>query len=179
MAVTLILVLFAGLALGWFVFRMRSRQPALADHTHLDELLQAVDLEAFRNLIDDDEERFLRENLPPAKFRSLQRQRLRAAIDYIAGISHNAGILLHFGQVARTSPDPQIAEAGRNLVDNASRLRLYALSATAKLYGRMLFPGLRSETAAVTHCYEQMRECASLLSRLRDPANAGMLPRAM
>lgn len=179
MEISLILVLFAALALAWFVFHMKSNGPRLAVETHLDELLHAVDLEAFGNLIDDEEERFLRESLPRADFRSLQRQRLRAAIDYIAAISHNAGVLLHFGQLASSSLDPQIAEAGRNLVDSASRLRLSAFSARAKLYTRMLFPRLNSETVAVTESYEQMRECASLLSRLRDPASAGLVPRAL
>jgi hypothetical protein len=179
MTVALILVLLAALALAGFLLQIRNKQLAPGGEANLGERLHPVDLEAFRNLIDPEEERYLRDNLPIGKFRGIQRQRLRAAVDYLAGVSHNAAILLQLGQIARRSPDPQIGEAGRNLVDTASRLRLYSLTATAKLYGRMLLPGARFETAPIVGQYEQMRDCAALLSRLRDPATAGLIPRGL
>src|SRR4249920_2495910 len=113
MTITLILVLFAAFALAAVIFRMKGRSTDLDQDVDVTELLNSVDLEAFRNLIDEEEERFLRANLPPAEFRRVQRQRLRAAIDYIGGASQNAKILIHLGQISRNSPDPHVAEAGR------------------------------------------------------------------
>jgi len=179
MIITIILVLFAGLTLVGFIVRIRGNQLGRVDESNLSERLRPVDLEAFRNLTDEEEERFLRTNLPPAEFRSLQRQRMRAAVDYVAGISHNAGILLSLGQIARHSPDAQVAEAGRHLVDSASRLRLYSLIATAKLYRRIVLPGASLESAPIVGRYEQMKDRAALLSRLRDPATGSLIPRAL
>ncbi len=42
-----------------------------------------VDLEAFRNLLDPREEDFLRASLLPREFRVIQRERMRAAVDYV------------------------------------------------------------------------------------------------
>jgi hypothetical protein len=179
MAITLILVLFAAVALAAVIFRMKGRSPDLDHDVDITELLNSVDLEAFRNLIDEEEERFLRANLPPAEFRRVQRQRLRAAIDYIAGVSQNAKILLHLGQISRHSPDHDVAEAGRQLVDSASRLRVYSLIATTKLYGRLLLPKVSGNATQIVGDYEQMKDCAALLARLRNPVSAGMMHRAL
>jgi hypothetical protein len=179
MTIALILVLLACTALVVFVFRGRRKQLSVEDECNLSELLHAVDIEAFRNLVDEEEERFLRERLSPSAFRSVQRQRLRAAMSYIAGVSHNAEVLLHVGQAVRRSPDPQTAEAGRQLVDTASGLRIICLIAMARLLGRSVLPGVGFETTSIIGHYEQMRDSAALLSRLRDPANAGLVSRAL
>jgi hypothetical protein len=179
MTAMVILVLLACLALAWFVYRMRSTHAASALETDLSERFCSVDLEAFRNLVDQEEEAFLRANLAPAEFRRIQRQRLRAAIDYVGGVSQNAGLLLKLGQFNRSSPDPRVAEAGRELVDSASRLRISSFLAGTKLYGRILFPAAGLETAAIVGQYEQTKERAALLARLRDPGSAGIFPRAL
>jgi len=175
MTITLILVGFAGLALLFFLFWIRSGGVDAVDESKLSEQLRAVDLEAFRNLIDESEEEFLRTNLLPREFRSLQRMRLRAAVDYVAGVSHNAAVLLQFGQAARRSPDAEVAEAGRQLVDNAVQLRLYALLATCKLYVRIAFPGAALEPAGVVDNYQRLSDGAALLGRLQNPAKRALI----
>jgi len=86
-----------------------------------------VDLEAFRNVVDPGEEDFLRANLLPRQFRAVQRERMRAALEYVQNAAHNADFLLGVGEAATRSPDPRVAQAGRQLIDSALRLRAYAL----------------------------------------------------
>ncbi len=55
--------------------------------------LTPVDLDAFENLTDPEEEAFLRHNLSPAEFRSVQRLRIRVAKMYVAAMSKNASTM--------------------------------------------------------------------------------------
>src|SRR5262245_17484957 len=45
--------------------------------------LHAIDVEAFRNLIDEDEEAYLRNHLPAREFRRVHRERMLAAVEYV------------------------------------------------------------------------------------------------
>ena len=65
-----------------------------------------VDLEAFRNLVDPGEEDFLHSNLLPRQFRTVQRERMRAALEYVQNASHNAAFLLRMGEAAARNPEP-------------------------------------------------------------------------
>lgn len=178
MIATLILVAFALMALALFVLRPPGRTIA----GNADSLLQKlvpVDLDAFRNLVDPEEEHFLRSNLSPGDFRALQRERMRAAVDYVGGVSRNAGLLLQLGMAARRSPEPRVAEAGRHLVDNAVRLRIYALMAAGKFYTRMAFPGTSLEPAGIVNHYQEMSNWAALLGRLQHSEKGALVSRAL
>ena len=178
MTATLILVLLALLALLFFAVKIRGYGAKPANEVGLADDLRSVDLDAFRNLVDPDEEQFLREHLPPSEFRVIQRQRLRAAIDYVASVFHNAAILLHLGQAARLSLDPRISEAGHQLVDDAVRLRLFSGIAIAKLYARIVLPGTVLETVGIVDSYQSISHRAALLGRLQNPARAPLLSKA-
>jgi hypothetical protein len=179
MTITLLLILFAVLALILFVLRSVGNGRALLDETELSQQIRTVDLGAFRNLTDPEEEEFLRASLPAAEFRKIQRQRLRAAIDYLSGVSHNTALLLQLGQSARRSPDARIAEAGRNLVDNAVRLRLLSMHAMGKLYLRVAFPGAAVQPAGIVERYQQATEGALQLGRLQYPGRGALLSRTL
>jgi hypothetical protein len=127
------------------------------------ERLRSVDLRAFRNLMDPEEEEYLRRNLPPADFRRIQRERLRAAVEYIQCAASNAAVLMRIAEAARRNPDPATAEAAARLIDNAIRLRSYAFQAIPKLYLAMVFPGRRFSSARVAESYEQMTRQVVLL----------------
>ena len=167
MIVTALVIGGAVLALIYFVlggFRAARTPP------RMDTLIQSiepVDLEAFRNLTEPSEEEFLRMALSPAAFRSLQRERLRAAIDYLAGVSHNAAILLQMGQVARRSEDPQVAEAGSRLTDDALRLRIYSMMAICKLGLRYAFPEGALQAGGVIDRYQHLTSAALRLGRMQ------------
>lgn len=179
MTITILLILFAVLTLTLFVLRSVGVSRPVGDEAELSRRIQPVDLEAFRNLTDPEEEEFLRENLPTTAFRAIQRQRMRAAIEYVGGVFHNAGVLLQLGQAARRSPDARVAEAGRNLMDEAVRLRLYSVLATCKLCVRSVFPEAGLQPAGIVDRYQHVTEGAVQLGRLQYPSRGGPLSRTL
>lgn len=175
MTITLILVTFAALALAYFLFGIRRGATLRGDETDITRRLVEVNLVAFRNLVDEDEEQFLRQNLPSSEFRAIHRARSRAALDYIGGVFSNAGILLQFGQLAKRSTDPDVAEAGHRLVDNAARLRLFAVLASSKLVMGMIFPDAKLGAAGIADTYHQTKEWAAVIGRLQDPTKRALI----
>lgn len=146
----------------------------------LEEYTRPVDLAAFRNLIDPAEENYLREHLPAGKFHAVQRQRLRAALGYVECTAYNAAILLRVGEAARRDPNPEVAAAAGELVNNALRLGMNARLATLVLYGRLLLPDARiSVGGKVTETYERLTQGLERLTRLQDPASAARISAAV
>src|SRR5437868_4676551 len=78
-------------------------------------LIRSIDMEAFRNLVDPEEEQFLRDHLPPIEFRAIRRERARAALAYVRSAGHAAVVFAKAGQVAQRSSDPVIAESGMQI----------------------------------------------------------------
>lgn len=174
--VTLLAIFLLAMATALGVFFLWTRSNA---HTRLDEeaikaRMHDVDVEAFRNLLDPEEEQYLRENLPSSDFRAVQRERLVAALDYIGALSDNAALLLQLGQTARHSPDPRVVDAARHVVDNALRLRLYALQARCGVYAKIAFPGASLEPRNVVTRYHEVNNWASVLSRLQRPSGGAV-----
>jgi hypothetical protein len=149
------------------------------DEAEISRKLRPVDLNAFRNLTDPDEEEYLRTNLPVAEFRDIERQRLRAAIDYLNGVFHNSALLLHVGQAAGRSPDQRVAEAGRNLVANAFQVRVFSMLAICKLCLRIAFPGTVLQPADIVDRYQEMKDRAAQLGRLQYPSRGALLSRTL
>ena len=83
-----------------------------------------------------------------AEYRQLRRARLRATLEYVKRLAHNAQVLMRLGEAARSSPDPQVAKAAQALVNNGLRMRLLAMSVQAKLYGELLMPQFSDGTGA-------------------------------
>ena len=134
-----------------------------------------VDLEAFRNLVDASEENFLRASLSRREFRAMQRERTRAAVEYIRNTTHNAGCLLRLGEAASRSADPRIAEAGRRLIDSALRLRAYALLSNTLLYVRLAFPESRLSHRKLADNYQHLSILAGQLALMQYPTQATRL----
>ena len=145
----------------------------------LEEYTRPVDLAAFRNLMDPAEEDYLRERLPASQYRAIQRERLRAALEYVQRTAYNGAILLRVGEAARSSPDPEVAAAARELVNDAIRLRVNARLATVVLYGRIAVPGARISVGRVTDIYENLTHGLVRLTRLQDPAYASRVSAAV
>jgi hypothetical protein len=169
MIIALILALTALLTLLFLVRLTRGRRLNLRVLENPAEHLRAVDVEAFRNLVDPGEEEFLRTNLAPAEFRKIQRERLRAAVEYVSCAAQNAGVLLRLADAGRRSSDPATAEAAEKLVNNALRLRLYAVHTIPRLYLGMIFPGTRISPVRIAESYEQMTRQVVLLGCLQYP----------
>lgn len=168
MITTIILVIASLAAAVFFFYTARGNAAAVNDIADLQSRTQPVDLLAFRNLTDPEEERFLHDRLSPREFRTVQRERLRAAIAYLDIVAANAAVLLRLGEAARSSSNPPIAEAGLHLVNQALKVRLYALSARAQLWAAFLWPGLPVSPQAVSDLYQQLTGSVSRLGYLQN-----------
>lgn len=144
----LVLIFLVLLATGRALTARRIEDPA--------QQLQSVDIEAFRNLIDPNEEEFLRKELCPSDFRRIHRERMRAAVDYVYAAARNATTLLQIAEGARFSPDPRVSESAERLTETAIRLRLYALQALVLLYLNIALPSRQTSLVRIAERYEQM-----------------------
>lgn len=167
MIITIALVLFAVAALLVILFALRGRPEHITSVAELQGKIRPVDILAFRNLVDPEEESYLQSCLPPQEFRGIQRERLWAAIEYVQCVAANAVILLRVGEAASLSAEPEIANAGRELVETASKIRILSLSVGLKLRVRLVLPGVRVSPVAVSNSYENMTGLVGRLGRLQ------------
>ena len=128
-----------------------------------------VDIVAFRNLVDPAEEAYLRGHLSAGEFRRIQRKRILAAASYVHSAATNASVLLRVGQAARSSADPQVAAAARELVENALQVRVYSIYVAAKLYLAALLPGSSVSLSRVIDQYQNLTETLARVTRLQSP----------
>lgn len=179
MITVLILGLFALVMMGVLLRVVRGHGAAVSRLEELASRTQPVDLEAFRNLTDPEEEAYLKALLAPTDFRTLQRERFRAARGYVQRVAHNASILLRVGEAARRSPDPEVARAADELAEGALNLRMHALLAVGLLRARTLFPDARWSPVRLVADYQGVRDRVARLSRLQRPEYAGHISSAL
>ena len=95
MIITALLVVLVAAALLLLARAARGQSvTSIATLVDLQGRTTAIDIAAFRNLISLQEENHLRDRLPAAEFRRIQRERMRAAVAYIRAALQNAAILL-------------------------------------------------------------------------------------
>ncbi len=127
------------------------------------DAITPVDLNAFENLMDPGEEEYLRLNLSPREFRSVQRERIGVAKLYVATISKNASVLVGMGQAARSQKDPEVAASGQELVRRAVQLKLWCVLAQLRLSSAFLFPAVLSPSNAIAGRYMATEHVAANL----------------
>ena len=140
---------------------------------NLDELtaqLRPIDVNAFRNLIDEREEEYLRAHLPLREFRGVHRERMLAAVEYVWCATRNTSILMSLGEAAKQSADPTVVAAADKLLENALRLRLYAIQSLPRLYLSMVFPHASAAPHFIAETYDTMTRQAVVIGCLRRPA---------
>jgi len=128
-------------------------------------LMGSLDIEAFRNLVDPEEDAFLLSSLPANQFRSIKRERAWAALAYARTLSRIALEFSRFGHALRQSSDRSLAELGREVANGAVHLRILALQASARLFISAAFPKLPQRS--LRSLFEQYGHSASLLARYR------------
>jgi hypothetical protein len=132
-----------------------------------------VDLEAFRNLTDPEETRFLRVNLAPKDFRRIQRHRLRAAAAYIGVISDNASRLVAIGRSLSAHPDAVTAAAGLDVVHRGLQLKFWCLLSLLKLNLTLVWPTILSPSSRIADRYRDVSSLTDSLPRkLAAPTSA-------
>lgn len=175
MMLPFILVSAALISLLVIFYVARGQSRAVRNVDDLVGQIRAVDMAAFRNLTDPDEERFLRDCLSREEFRVIQRERMRAAVEYVGTTAYNSTVLLRLGEGALRSSDPQVAAAGRKLVDTALRLRLYALLCMAKLHLAIILPDVQLSLGGLVDNYQRLRGMAAQLALIQQPRHASQV----
>jgi hypothetical protein len=170
MTITLIVFTVALLLAALLLHAARGHAQMVREVPELEGLTRPVDLAAFRNLVNPAEEEYLRVRLRGNPFRTIQRQRSRAALDYVNRAKHNAAILLRLAESARHDQNPEVVAAARELVTSALRLRLNALLVTGILYVRIAMPEAHISMGHVTELYENLTYGVVRLTRLQNPA---------
>jgi len=170
MMIPVVLALIGFLALSMMLYFATTHRHKGGDLDQLASQLKPIDVNAFRNLIDEGEEEFLRRNLHAAEFRSILRERKLAAVEYIWCAAQNAAILIRLGEAAKQDPDPVVSAAADKLLDNALRLRLYAFQVVPRLYLGLLFPGASLAPYFVADSYDAINRQAVMLGCLQHSA---------
>jgi hypothetical protein len=169
-----IALIFAFIGVLAFVLTVLLAKGHLSRHGDLQELaaqLRRVDISAFCNLISPSEQDFLRDHLPRREFRAVHRERMLAAVEYVACAARNAAILIRLGESAQQHSDPAIRDAAQRLVDNGVRLRLYAFHTVPRLYLSMAFPNAGATAEALADTYDDMIRQVAMLTRLQFPTH--------
>jgi hypothetical protein len=136
------------------------------DSLHVDKArssMASLDMEAFRNLVDPEEDAFLQSSLPIDQFRAIKRERAWAALAYARALSQVALEFSRFGHALRHSPDPSLADLGREVASGAIHLRILALKATGRLFIAATFPKLPQRSPR--SLFEQYGRSTGLLAR--------------
>jgi hypothetical protein len=161
MTITVLVVALALCAVVLFYTAVRSRRKQAG------QAFRPVDLNAFRTLMDRDDEVFMKEKLPRHEFFHLKRQRIRVIVRYVARIASNASAVLHVGEAARLSPTPEVAATAAQVMELAAQIRLQCLVAMAKLTVEYAMPSVQLTPAMLVPKYLTLRENLKLLSNLQ------------
>jgi hypothetical protein len=170
MNLAIVLVIAAVLALGIILRLAVTRSLQTRESADLATTIHPIDIEAFRNLINPAEDDYLRLRLPPAQFRIVRRERLRAMAAYVHVAARNAVVLVSVGEGALASGDPRIAGAAQQVVNDALLLRRNTTVALARIYLALAWPNSGFAAVRVVDRYERLSGAAMLLGRLQNPA---------
>jgi hypothetical protein len=165
-----IIVLVSVLALALITWMARSSRRAAVDIETLRSQLRPMDVDAFRNLIDPRERRYLHDRLSPSDFRRIHRERMLAASEYAWCAARNAGILIRLGETARNVSDPSWADAAVTLQENAFRLRLQAIQTIPRLYLSIIVPEWDSVPQGLADNCDRLTRQAIILGSVQAPS---------
>lgn len=161
MSATWMFVLLAVLLVMLFTYLAARRSKDGQDPNEGFAAIRALDIEAFRNLVDPEEEAFLRARLSARDFRRAKRLRAGAALAYVRSLSQASLQIARLGDAAQRNPDPAVAASGRQIVNSATNLRLRALQASASLVVSAALPGLAPRP--LRSLFDQYDQAAHLL----------------
>lgn len=170
MTLAIFLVIAAVLSLVVILRVAVSRNLQVSGDSRLATQIQPIDLDAFRNLADAGEEDYLRRRLSASDYRRVRRLRLKAMAAYVQTAGQNAALLIHVGQMALSSSDPQTVAAARELVNDALLLRRNVAFALFRIYVAWAWPDADFAAAPLLDGYQRLNGSAMLLGRLQNPA---------
>lgn len=151
LAFTLVIFAIAILLIG--LARRRQATP-INDLRGLEQRMEPLDVEAFRVLVDPRERQYLRKHLPGSAFRQVQRERMRAAVDYVNVAIANAELITRTGEALQEHGSGEEVRQGRELLQAGLSLRIKAVFVRCKLYLCILVPDLSFSSAQLVSAYQ-------------------------
>jgi hypothetical protein len=136
------------------------------------ELGIGVDVVALKRLLDPDDDRFIRENLPRPAYRRIRRRRDRLVLSYVRVMMHNTSIVMAFASSVRQHCEAQVDHVAAEVVYTAMRVRLRLAAVAFRTALDWAFP-IFPFSLELTQPYRQLQDRAALLFRLLDPGNSG------
>jgi hypothetical protein len=106
----------------------------------IEKSLQPINLDLLQNLLDPEQENYIRMRLSSSQFFRYKLKQFRTANEYLSRASHNAAIFVALGRQASSSSDPATSVRGKALFETAVRLRVLALLARINLTMKLVFP---------------------------------------
>lgn len=168
---TTTLIIFAGfLCLALMYYVVQGRIGPFETAEQVERHFVAIDLLAFQNLIDPDDQRFLRELLPSKKYRKIQRERISSCLRYVRCCGRNAAVLIRVGETASEDQNPEIQATAERIISEAIRMRIYAVVLVPKICIWWVFPDSEFSLAAMCRKYSQMTTALAALNNLKEPA---------
>jgi hypothetical protein len=117
---------------------------------------QKVDMEAFSNLIDPMEQRYLQRNLPASEFRRLQRERVTIMWEYLSRLAENSRLMVQAGQIVQHTSTGEAAVKAQQVVANAIQTRMLILMAEAYLVVKFVMPDATDPIQPLVRRYENL-----------------------
>ncbi len=158
--ITMLVIALALGALAVLYAAVRSRR------TSSNKGIRHVDVPALRTLMDREDEEFLRNRLPRARFTRLKRKRIMVTFRYVGRISANTAVVMRLGESVRFHSDPAVAQTAVQITELAAQIRLQCLVAFAKLSAEFAMPSLQLTPATLVPKYQTLRENVMRLGAL-------------
>ena len=166
MTITILIIAFGCLALFLLFYATHRRSADISQYDSLSSRLEPVPVDALLNLMDPAQRDYLKRSLPGPDFARLQRLRTRALFRYVRTIHKNAGILMQCAHAAVHSERPEIAQAGRELLDLALFTRTQSMLCLASLAWSFVFPANASNLLPAVSKYVTATARSSSLAAL-------------
>ena len=140
MVLFIFLVAFGALTLALTYWVYGADKPLEADPDNIHKSLYPVDLDLLQNLLDPEQERYIRGRLTPSQFFRFKIKQFKTANEYISRASHNSAVFAAIGRYASNSSDADTAAVGQAILEAAIRLRILVLVARVNLTLKLISP---------------------------------------
>src|SRR5437879_6086010 len=137
---------------------MRQRSSQITGNEDFEARWQQVDMEAFSNLSDPLEERYLQQNLPAAEFRRIQRQRVIVMWEYLSRLAENTKLMVQAGQIVQHASAGDAAVKARQFVSSAMQTRMLIFMAEASLAVKFVLPATTDPVQSLVRKYENLSQ---------------------
>ena len=152
------IVAVAALSMAALFVATRGHGRQITGREDFDARWQQVDMEAFSNLSDPLEERYLRQNLPAAEFRRIQRQRVIAMWEYLSRLAENTKLMVQAGQIVQHASAGEAAIKAGQFVSSAMQTRMLIFMAEVSLVVKFVLPGTTDPVQSLVRKYENLSQ---------------------